>query len=144
MPKRDIYHYAVKNALIKDGWIITHDPFVLSYGRKRLFADLGASRLISAEKKDCRIVVEIKSFLSDSDIYDLEQTIGQYVLYAKILAQEEKDRLLYVAVTQTTFEGIFSLELGELLLADQTIQLVVFDEKKEVIIQWLPKWNTNL
>jgi hypothetical protein len=26
MPARDIYHNAAKNALIKDGWTITHDP----------------------------------------------------------------------------------------------------------------------
>ena len=26
MPAKDIYHDTVKNALIKDGWTITHDP----------------------------------------------------------------------------------------------------------------------
>lgn len=29
MPARDIYHNTVKNALIKDGWTITHDPLRL-------------------------------------------------------------------------------------------------------------------
>ncbi len=27
MPAKDIYHNEVKNALIKDGWTITDDPF---------------------------------------------------------------------------------------------------------------------
>src|SRR5262245_25231746 len=27
MPAPDIYHHVVKNALIKDGWTITHNPF---------------------------------------------------------------------------------------------------------------------
>ncbi len=27
MPAKDIYHDAVKNALIKDGWTITADPY---------------------------------------------------------------------------------------------------------------------
>ncbi len=26
MPARDIHHDAVRNALVKDGWAITHDP----------------------------------------------------------------------------------------------------------------------
>jgi hypothetical protein len=26
---KDIFHQQVKNALIKDGWKITHDPFTL-------------------------------------------------------------------------------------------------------------------
>jgi hypothetical protein len=63
MPKLDIYHSTVKRALEKDGWTITHDPFILQIGKKRLFADLGAERLISAEKDLRRIVVEIKSFV---------------------------------------------------------------------------------
>ena len=32
MPQRDIYHDTVKNALIKDGWTIMHDPLVLPFG----------------------------------------------------------------------------------------------------------------
>lgn len=27
---KDIYHQTVKIALEKEGWIITHDPFILS------------------------------------------------------------------------------------------------------------------
>ena len=50
MTRRDIYHDIVRQALLNDGWIITHDPFTLQIGKKRLYADLGAERLISAEK----------------------------------------------------------------------------------------------
>jgi hypothetical protein len=49
MARRDIYQDTVKCALQKDGWTITHDPFPLQIGKKRLSADLGAERLISAE-----------------------------------------------------------------------------------------------
>ena len=31
MPARDIYHNAVKNALVKDGWTITDDPLHLKW-----------------------------------------------------------------------------------------------------------------
>ena len=36
MPARDLFHDAVRNALIKDGWTITHDPFRLSWGGRDL------------------------------------------------------------------------------------------------------------
>jgi hypothetical protein len=47
MPKLDIIHDAVKNALMKDGWTITGDPYVIQYRRTTLYADLGAERPIA-------------------------------------------------------------------------------------------------
>ncbi|MEH2321188.1 element excision factor XisH family protein [Nostoc sp.] len=37
MPSRDIYHNHVKNALLKDGWTITHDPLKLEIAKKDLY-----------------------------------------------------------------------------------------------------------
>lgn len=34
MPAKDIYHDCVRNALIKNGWTITHDPLNLKIGAK--------------------------------------------------------------------------------------------------------------
>lgn len=70
MPAEGIYHDTVKRALQKDGWTITHDPFPLQIGKKRLSANLGAERLISAERGLQRIVVEVKSFVEQSDVKD--------------------------------------------------------------------------
>ncbi len=42
MPATDIYHNSVRNALIKDGWTITHDPYTLTFGLRNVFVDLGA------------------------------------------------------------------------------------------------------
>jgi hypothetical protein len=68
MPRRDIYHVIVRQALVKDGWVITDDPFVIQYKGLRLYADLGAEKPLAAEKDGQRIVVEIKvsGFLSTS------------------------------------------------------------------------------
>lgn len=85
MPARDIYHSQVKNALIKDGWRITHDPLKLEIGSKDLFVDLGAHQLIAAESEQRKIAVEIKSFIGRSDVEDLEKALGQFVLYHEIL-----------------------------------------------------------
>jgi len=76
-----------KSALIKDGWTITHDPLSLKWGLKDLFVDLGAQRLLAAEKGREKIAVEVKSFVGPSDLDDLEKALGQYVLYHDVLSE---------------------------------------------------------
>lgn len=138
MPAKDIYHDTVKRALEKDGWTITHDPFPLQIGKKRLSADLGAERLISAERGLQRIVVEVKSFVGQSDVKDLEQALGQYVLYRQILNEMGVERSLYLAVSQSTFNSVFTIKLGQVLLKNRVVKLIVFDDESEAIVQWIP------
>ncbi len=63
MPARDLFHNAVVHALQKDGWTITDDPLTIRYGKDRVSIDLGAERLLAAERGNEKIAVEIKSFL---------------------------------------------------------------------------------
>lgn len=72
MPARDQHHEQVRQALVKDGWAITHDPLRLRWGQRDLFVDLGAEQLLAAEKSDRKIAVEIKSFAGPSMIDDGE------------------------------------------------------------------------
>ncbi|MBF2079387.1 MAG: XisH family protein [Synechococcales cyanobacterium T60_A2020_003] len=138
MPAKDIYHDTVKRALQRDKWTIAHDPFPLQIGKKRLSADLGAERLIGADLGLQKIVVEVKSFLGSSDVKDLEQALGQYILYRQILNEMGIERGLYLAVSQPTFNSVFAIELGQVLLKNQVIKLLVFDDDNEVIVQWIP------
>jgi hypothetical protein len=55
MPAKDIYHDCVKKALEKDGWTITNDPFKLKWGFRELFVDLGATKLVAAERGEQKI-----------------------------------------------------------------------------------------
>ena len=64
MPRRDRIHDAVRNALIKEGWTVTDDPYFLKYGDEDLFIDLAAERLLAAERAGEKIAVEIKSLLA--------------------------------------------------------------------------------
>jgi hypothetical protein len=77
MPAKDRIHDAVKNALLKDGWIITHDPFLIEYAEVSLAADLGAECPLAAERAGQKIVVEIKSFIGPSPIHELKIALGQ-------------------------------------------------------------------
>ena len=60
MSKRDIIHEIVRNALEKDGWVITHDPLIIPSGGTTFRMDLGAEKMIIAEKGLEKIAVEIK------------------------------------------------------------------------------------
>ena len=138
MPAKDIYHDYVKNALIKDGWSITHDPLTLKWGKKDMYADLGAKKILAAQKKERKIAVEVKSFIGASIIKDLRDALGQYILYHDILQSTEPDRTLYLAVRQAVFEEIFEEPIGELLMKNQRVRLVVFNHQTEEIVQWIP------
>jgi len=143
MPARDRYHQHVKSALIHDGWTITHDPLTLKWGLKDMYVDLGAERLLAAQKGTTKIAVEVKSFLGPSEIADLEQALGQYVLYSEVLMEVEPDRILYLAVHEEIFADLFEEPIGQLLLAKRRVRLLVFDPLLEVIRLWTPEAPTS-
>jgi hypothetical protein len=76
MPAKDFYRDNLKRALIKDGWNVTDDPLTFKWGKKDIYIDLGAEEIIAAEKRGRQIAVEIKSFISDSEVEDLKNTLG--------------------------------------------------------------------
>ena len=138
MPAKDIFHDCVKNALIKAEWSITHDPFRIRLTRKNLFVDLGAERLIAADRGTEKIAVEIKSFTRASDIKDLEDALGQFILYERLLIRYAPERKLYLAVSESVYQTVFEEEVGQILLEDQLLRLLTFNPDQEVISQWIP------
>lgn len=118
--------------------MITHDPLRLRWRRKDVYVDLGAERFVAAEKGLTRIAVEIKSFTGPSPIDALEKALGQFTLYHDILARVEPDRELYLAVSDTTYGDVFEDAMGELLLENGRLKLVVFNAETEVIERWTP------
>ena len=136
MPAKDIYHETVKNALVKDGWIITHDPLHLKWGTDHLYVDLGAEQLLTAEKGNRKIAVEVKSFTSHSNLADLENALGQYILYRNIIEELEPNRALYLAIHEEVFATVFEDSLGQMLIRKNHLKLVVFSKTEEEIIKW--------
>jgi hypothetical protein len=138
VPARDRFHNEVRSALVRDGWTITHDPLRLQWGVKDMFVDLGAERLLAAEKGQRKIAVEIKTFGGLSEMEDLEQAIGQYVVYHDVLSRVEPDRELFLAVSERVYVNLFEEPIGRLLLENGRVRLVVFDPETEAIRQWIP------
>ena len=137
MPQRDVFHDTVKRILIADGWTITHDPLVLPFGRRNVYVDLGAELPLGAEKEGRRIAVEVKSFLGVSDLRDLEQALGQFALYRFLLAREEPERVLFLAITRAARENLFEDAVGRELAASEKLRLLVFDPEMERLLEWI-------
>ena len=82
--------------------------------------------------------MEVKSFTGPSDVAELEKAIGQYVLYHDVLAEREPDRVLYLAIPQETLIDIFEEPIGQLMLKNSRVRLIVFDSSQEALAQWIP------
>lgn len=139
MAAKDIYHIPFVRALRKDGWTITHDPLAVTVEGTNLLIDIGAERVVAAERDGERIAVEIKSFVSLSAVQDLKEAVGQFWLYDLALKQlpEEADRGLFLAVRKTVYEEVFLEGIGKLFLNNHVLRLIIFDPDEEEIIQWI-------
>jgi hypothetical protein len=60
MAAKDIFHDAVKCALEKEGWLITNDPLFVRFGGLDMYIDLGAEKVLAAERNQEKIAVEVK------------------------------------------------------------------------------------
>jgi hypothetical protein len=139
MPAKDIFHEAVKQALIKDGWIITDDPLVIKLqdSDMNLFVDLGAERLIAAEKENEKIAVEVKSFVGTSFMADFHEAIGQFLNYRVALKSLDIARQIYLAIPLDIYETFFSRRFVQLVCKEYHLTEIVFDPNQEVICSWI-------
>lgn len=134
---KDIYHDLVKEALLKEGWTITHDPYPMEQWDPEWEIDLGAEKIIGAEKESQKIAVEVKSFLAASFAYEFHQALGQYVNYLLGLSQIEPDRALYLAVPLDVWETEFQRKGIRFSVEKMNISIVVYDVQKKRIEQWI-------
>lgn len=134
VPQLDVYHDAVKRALVKDGWTITHDPLVLKYKGLHLFVDLAAEKTLNAGHE--KIAVEIKVFGGLSLVSEFEKAVGQYTLYRDLLQRTKSSHELYLAISQKTFMVFFSKPAIAEFVAGAQIYLLIFNPETEDIIEW--------
>ena len=135
---KDLVHQSAKNALIKDNWKITHDPYTISYGGVNMAVDLGAEKLIAATKDNQKIAVEIKSFLEKSSaISEFHTALGQFINYRAVLKRKAPERTLFLAIPSFTYDTFFSLEFTQLMVTENKLKLIVFEPNQEVITQWI-------
>ena len=148
MPQNDTNHHLIIQALLNDSWQITDDPYVISYGERFLFIDLSASQtthavtLLGLQQGECRIAVEIKEFRGPSFIANLEQAIGQYSLYRLLLHQVDPQRTLYLGITDIIYDNLFREPIGELVIQQLPLNLLIIHSETVEVQQWLPHPST--
>jgi XisH protein len=135
---KDVFHQQVKNALIKDGWTITHDPLTIRISEAvKLQIDLAADSAIAAERNSEKIAVEIKSFVGDSDISAFHTALGQYLNYCQALEEQEPERIVYLAIPVETYQDFFQLPFIQRAIRRYQIKLMIYDPRQEEIEQWI-------
>ncbi|MBD2137426.1 XisH family protein [Anabaena sp. FACHB-1237] len=143
MSAKDKFHEVVKTALIKDNWLITHDPYPLQAGTFDLSIDLGAEKIIAAEREGLQIAVEIKSFMSPSNISSFYGALGQFIAYRRALKVQDSKRILYLAVSTDIYERFFITSFIQELVTENNVLLLIYNIDNEVIQKWLPLMNTD-
>ncbi|MCG9886384.1 MAG: XisH family protein [Cyanobacteria bacterium] len=133
---KDLFHQSVRNALEKDEWLITDDPLSLKLGGVDLYIDLGAEKLLAAERAGQKIAVEIKTFEGRSEIAEFHLALGQFLNYRLALQLSEPDRELFLAIPQIIYETFFSLEFIKTSITNYQIKLLVYEPSTETIVLW--------
>ncbi|MBD2162700.1 fatty-acid oxidation protein subunit alpha [Limnothrix sp. FACHB-1083] len=122
---------------------ITHDPFTIQISETiKLKIDLGAETTIAAQRNHEKIAVEIKSFISDSEISDFHAALGQYLNYLQALEDKEPDRVLYLAVPKDSYQDFFQVSFIQKSLRRYEVNLIVYCPLQEVIEQWISYRDT--
>ena len=135
---RDIFHEVVKKALIKQDWLITADPLTLLPRKEGgISTDLGAEKVIVAEKGLTKIAVEVKSFLNPSIIHDFIKATGQYRVYSIVMKKRQLDRALYLAMPDFVYDELIEYPFVKDTIEDSSIKFILFDQHSETIVQWI-------
>ena len=134
---RDKFHYDVKQALVYDGWKVTDDPLSIKIGTIPIQIDLGAEKIIGAEKDGEKIAVEIKTFGILSFITAFHDAVGQYIVYREALKIIQSDRILYLALPLDIYDEYGSELLVQRVLENNRIKIILYEAKTQHIASWL-------
>ena len=137
MSRKDVFYDIVRCALEKDGWAITDDPLLIDLKEVKVFIDLGAERLIAAERGNEAIAVEVKSFVGGSTISEFHTALGQFINYRLFLRLANSQRSLYLAVPSETYEEFFIGEIISQIIQENALKIIVYEPAMEVIEKWI-------
>ena len=136
MSAKDKYHDIVRAALEREGWFITDDPLRIEIGDRAIKIDLGAERLIAAEKGEEKIAVEIKSFTGVSQLQDFYLALGQFSYYQVALEKTEPGRKLFLAVPDVAYSTFFKEPMTVEVIRRYDVRLLVYEILGQKIILW--------
>lgn len=134
---KDFYHNNVREALEKDGWKITHDPYRVSVDDIGYEIDFGAEPLLAAEKDELKIAVEVKSFTGPSTINEFHKAVGQFNDYYVALSMQEPDRVLFLAIPEVVWLRFFQKPVIQKSLERIEAKILIYEPITNSIVSWI-------
>ncbi|MGK7905053.1 MAG: element excision factor XisH family protein [Hormoscilla sp.] len=137
MPAKDLYHDAVKSALMKAGWVIVADPYRIQDKDVDWYTQQTDIRPIAAEREGRKIVVVIQKFVGRSLMIDFHHAVGQHVVYRSLMQARSSEYQSYMAIDDIIYENLFKREGIAFLTRKSQINLLVVDIEGQEIVEWI-------
>jgi len=134
---RDKFHEEVRYALEKEGWSITDDPLYIKVGQIPVHIDLGAEKLIGAERNGQKIAVEVKTFGRASFITALHEAVGKYIVYRTVLKHIKSDRILYLALPTDTYAEYGDEPIVKSIFSEYEFKILLYEPIHQIITSWI-------
>ena len=134
---RDKFHQEVKTALETEGWTVTDDPLYLKVGRIPIHIDIGAEKMIAAEKEGKKIAVEIKTFGMPSFITALYEAVGKYLIYSEALTYIKSDRTLYLAMPSKVYKEFCEEPIVKNTFQKYDVKIILYNPNSKDKMQWI-------
>jgi hypothetical protein len=136
---KDLIHSAVREALEKEGWSITRDPFTIDLTDDDTYfdIDLSAEKLNSGGRSMRIAAIEIKSFTGLSILHSFHEALGQYLNYRAALDEKGFDMDLYLAVSLEGWERLNSLSFVQRRIRQFQLKFILTDIYTKTIVEWI-------
>lgn len=130
MPAKDKFHDAVKAALAKAGWAVEPEPFTINFDRWVLGTSDQGPLNIATSLRERQIVVLCADIISSSDLDNLFQMIGRWIMLQHALSRATPARTLYAAVSHHNAGTLLNQRAVEKALADVRMSLLIIDDEE--------------
>jgi hypothetical protein len=84
-----------------------------------------------------KIAIEIKTFNTNSDLDAFENALGQFLLYWRALSIIEPDRILYLGMPKGFYLRFFDDPFFVETAQDFNVKMLIYNEQKASIEQWI-------
>jgi len=102
-----------------------------------LQVDLGAEKIIAAERGLVRIAVEVKSFINPSPVNDFHEAFGQHQIYLDVLEMTNSDRIMYLAMPSAIYKYLIKKNFIQFVIGKHHVRVITFNPLTKSIQAWI-------
>jgi XisH protein len=70
-------------------------------------------------------------------VYDFHLAVGQFVDYRIALKMKEPDRILFVGITEDTYEDVFELPFPQMVIQEIGMKIKVVNRELNKVVKWI-------